>query len=117
MKRAIAFFTQFLLVAFIAAGVSSCASGPSPTQDMSPLQDAYSARDSLIIAKKGLNDTRQAGKISKAAYDRAWAIAEDSDKIVRDAIAAAHNGMVSTSALATASAKIDQVAAVNGGVK
>ena len=87
------------------------------TQDLSPLQDAYTVRDSIVIAKKGLNDTRQAGRISKDAYDRAWAIAEDSDKIVRDQIKSAHGGMVSKSALATANAKINEVAAVNGGVK
>lgn len=117
MKRSIAFFTQFLLVAFIAAGLSSCASGPTPTQDLTPLQDAYSVRDSIIIAKKGLNDTRAAGKISKDAYDRAWAIAEDADKIVTAQMKSAHEGMVSKSALETANAKINQVAAVNGGVK
>lgn len=110
------FLKQFFLIGFLAAGLTACTTSMIK-EDLTPLQDAYQVRDSIIIAKKGLNDARALGKISKDAYDKAWKTAEDADKIVVQQINTAHRGMVSKSALKTADAKIDEVAVVNGGVR
>lgn len=107
------YFFQFLIVSFMAAGLSSCGNmGAQPTQTLSPLQDAYAVRDSIVIAKKALNDARSLGKISKAAYDSSWKTADDADKIVTDQIKSAHNGMVVKSELTTAKAKVNEATAV-----
>lgn len=101
-------FYLALLVVFCAA----CATNVQPTQALSPLQDAYAVRDSIIIAKKALNDARSLGKISKAAYDASWATTEDADKIVTAQIKSAHSGMVVKSELTTATAKVNEATAV-----
>lgn len=107
------YLLQFLIVSFMAAGLSSCGNmGEQPTQTLTPLQDAYAVRDSIIIAKKALNDARSLGKISKAAYDASWATTEDADKIVTAQIKSAHNGMVVKSELTTATAKVNEATAV-----
>lgn len=93
-----------------------CACATQAPQDLTPLQDAYSVRDSIIIAKKGLNDARSLNKITKPAYETAWKTADDADKIVKAQLDSAHNGMVSKSALADAKTKLAQ-AKVEGGIK
>lgn len=111
------FFKQFFLIGFLAAGLAGCVTTPQFEQDLSPLQDAYIVRDSLILAKTALEDALDMGKISRASYNATWKIADDADKIVKGQIDNSRRGMVSTTALETAKAKINQVAAVNGGVK
>lgn len=96
----------------MAAGLSACVPNVQPTQELTPLQDAYAVRDSVIIAKKGLNDARSLSKISKSAYDSSWATLEDADKIVTDQIKSAHNGLVVKSAVTDAKAKVEQASAV-----
>lgn len=114
MLRSLKYYLfQFLIVSFMAAGLSSCGNmGAQPTQTLSPLQDAYAVRDSIVIAKKALNDARSLGKISKAAYDTSWATTEDADKIVTTQIKSAHNGMVVKSELDTAKAKVSEAKGV-----
>jgi hypothetical protein len=94
-----------------------CAQVQAPQQDLSPLQDAYAVRDSIVAAKKGLNDARDLGKISKTSYDVAWKAADDSDKIVKAQIDAAHSGGVQTvskTAVADAQKKLDEAKAAGG---
>lgn len=114
MKRLFGFISSFLVIAFITAGLTSCAIGPTPDQALSPLQDAVAVRDTIILAKNALVDARSLGKISKDAYDKAWATAEDADRIVVNQIQSAHNGMVIKGALDTASSKVKEVKAVAG---
>jgi len=101
-------FTALLLL--IAFALAACA---TPT-NLSPLQDAYAVRDTIITTKKALNDGRSFGKLTQDVYDRAWATAEAADKIVTDQIKAAHSGTVSTTALADATKKVDEAKAIGG---
>jgi hypothetical protein len=115
MKRLIGFVTTFLVVSFLAVGLSGCpSSGVKPTQELSPLQDAYAVRDSIIIAKSALADARGMNKISKEAFDKARATLDDADRIVKAQIDSAHAGMVNTAALGVASAKVKEANTIAG---
>lgn len=103
-----------LLVAFTLAGCLHGCATQDTTTDLSPLQDAYAVRDTVITTKKGLNDARSLNKLTKEAYDKAWATAESADKIVSAQIAAAHGGMVSKAALDSASKKVDEAKGIGG---
>lgn len=113
-------FAYVLVSLVMLAGIVSLAGCPQvvkPSEALSPLQDAYAVRDSIIIAKQGLVDARRAGKLSKKGFDDGLKIADDADVIVMKQIQDSHNGRVVTAQLTEASRKIDQVAAVNGGIK
>lgn len=102
------FIASFLLVSFMAVGLQACVptSSVKPVQELSQVADAYVVRDSIVIARKVLNDARALGKISKASYDTSWATTESADKIVTDQIKSAHNGMVVKSELESAKKKL-----------
>lgn len=127
--RTLEFLKRFFLIGFLAAGLSACPQSMVQPDPNDPLQQAYQVKDSLILAKRALNDLYEQemnrrrvnpdGKpfITDYIYDTAWKTSQDATVIINHMIAKAQLGTLDKTLQADAQKKIDEIAKVNGGVK